>query len=286
MARVLVGVLAIVVSLVLTGCVGAPHLLTPASTFPELSVDEDGSELNYLISTYQYRGNEIGELQGVTAYRVFFKVKKLQGGSTFYHFYRIQKAEEAASVSALTWKAYDKIQEYKTVIDNSDDVNAGKRYLDQIPHDGIDTYNIYVSLMDIVMYYRYVRLASTHLGGDHDVYELVGGKSQVADWRPVLRDIRFEETPTFLYLVGTNGKDETVYYYKNDNTRIYQTMSLGILTIPSKGTTRFVGFVRVDRAGDIVSATLSEYFTMEIWPLFFWKMNMFVRREQILERLQ
>jgi hypothetical protein len=51
------------------------------------------------------------------------------------------------------------------------------------------------------MYHKYIRLASTHLVGDDDVYELVGGKSQAVDWRPVLRDIRFEEAPTFLYLV-------------------------------------------------------------------------------------
>jgi hypothetical protein len=62
-------------------------------------------------------------------------------------------------------------------------------------------------------------------------------------------------------------------------------MSVGFLTIPSKGTTRFMGFIRVDREGHIVSATLSEYFSMEIWPLFFLKMNMLVRREQNLERL-
>jgi hypothetical protein len=150
MGRIFIGLLPIVLASILTGCAGQPQRLTPTSSFPELSVEEDGSELNYVISTYQYRGNEIGEIQGATAYRVYFKVKKLEGGSTFYHFYRMEKADEEASVSELTWKGYDRIQEYKTIIDNSEDINAGKRYLDQIPHDGIDTYNIYVSLMDIV----------------------------------------------------------------------------------------------------------------------------------------
>jgi hypothetical protein len=178
------------------------------------------------------------------------------------------------------------MEEYKTIIDDSGDINTGQRYLDQIPHDGIDTYNIYVSLMDIVMYHRYARIALRNMPSPGDTYELSATNSRAADWLPVVRDIRFEETPTYLSFVGTGDKDERVYYYKNDNTKIYQTMSLGALTIPSKGTTRFMGFVRVDQAGDIVSASLSEYFSMEIWPLFFLKMNMLVRREQTLERIQ
>jgi hypothetical protein len=178
------------------------------------------------------------------------------------------------------------MEEYKTIIDDSGDINTGQRYLDQIPHDGIDTYNIYVSLMDIVMYHRYARIALRNMPSPGDTYELSATNRRAADWLPVVRDIRFEETPTYLSFVGTGDKDERVYYYKNDNTKIYQTMSLGALTIPSKGTTRFMGFVRVDQAGDIVSASLSEYFSMEIWPLFFLKMNMLVRREQTLERIQ
>jgi len=272
--------------LILFGCASQPKPAQSASDFPELSQPEDGSELDYSITTYQYRGNEIGEIQDISGYKVLFKLKKLADGSTYYHFYRIEKADASKALSSLVWKEYDGIKEFKVIIDDSDDISSSKKYLNQIPHDGIETYNIYVSLMDAVMYRKYAKVALQHLVTKDDVYEIPPWNTQAADWLPVVRDIQFEETPTYLLSVGANDRKEAVYFYKNDNTKIYQTISVGVLTMPSKGTTRFMGFVRIDQAGEIAYATLSEYFTMEIRPMFFMKMNMLVRREQVLERLQ
>jgi hypothetical protein len=267
-------------------CATEQKSIEPISNFPELNMMKDGEGEKYLISTYQYSGNEIGEIQEISGYRVFFKIKKLDDDSVFYHFYRIEKADSVKDILSIVWKELEGIKEFRTIIDRSNEINSGKKYLGQIPHNNMDSYNIYVSLMDILMYQKYKNIALNQLLNDKDVYEFIPLKNDVEDWAPIISNIRIEDSPTYLYFIGKNEKDENVFFYKNDNTKVNQTISVNVFKMPSKGTTRFLGFIKTDKSGNIVNATLSEYFNMEIWPMFFMKMNMFVRREQNLEKIE
>jgi hypothetical protein len=273
-------------ALVLSSCATPPPVVKVAGDFPELSVVEDGSEPHYLITTIQYRGNEIGEIQDVSGYRVEFAQKVLPDGSTFYHLIRMEKADTARTFVDLKWSSLTQLKELKAIVGADDDLNSAEKYFQQIPHDSMDTYNVYVSLMDIVSYKNYVRIGTKELRRGMTLYHKPGREFyRSTDWAPIVKDITFEENPTDIALVGSDGEGLTVYYYKSDNTKIHQTISTQGLTMPSKGTTRFMGFIKVDSDANIRYATLSEYFSMEIWPMFFMKMNMLVRREQVLQRL-
>jgi hypothetical protein len=273
--------------IVLVSCTTQSPLSKNSADFPELSIAEDGSEPHFLITTLQYRGNEIGETQDISGYRTEFIEKQLPSGSTYYHLIRMEQAEVAKAQTDLKWKAVKQLTDLKVIVDANDDLNSAELYLQQIPHDSMDTYNIYVSLMDIVSYKNYIRIATKELGNGVTAYRKPGREFyRSSDWTPVVKDITFQENPTDISFVGTDDEGRNVYYYKSDNTAIHQTITAQGLTMPSKGTTRFMGFIKVDAAGSLSYATLSEYFSMEIWPMFFMKMNMLVRREQVLERLQ
>jgi hypothetical protein len=273
-------------ALTLISCATPSPAVKVAGDFPELNVLEDGAEPRYLIATIQYRGNDIGEIQDVTGYRVEFVEKALSDGSTFYHLVRMEKADTAKTSAELKWSLLSQLKDLKVIVGADDDLNSAEQYLQQIPHDSMDTYNVYVSLMDIVSYKNYVRIATKELGKTAVVYHKPGRKLyRSRDWTPTVKEITFEENPTDITLVGVDGEGHTVYYYKSDNTKIHQTISTQGLTMPSQGTTRFMGFIKLDTDGTISGGTLSEYFSMEIWPMFFMKMNMLVRREQVLQRL-
>jgi hypothetical protein len=250
-------------TLILLSCATQPVATKFVGNFPELNVAEDGSEPHYLITTIQYRGNEIGETQDVSGYRVEFTQKDLPGGSTFYHLIRMEKADTAKTPSELRWDSLKQLKELKVIVDAENDLNSAEKYLQVIPHDSMDTYNVYVSLMDIASYKSYVKLGKKELGNGATVFRKPGREFyRSSDWAPVVKAITFEEQPTDITLVGTDATGHTVYYYKSDDTRIHQTISTQGLTMPSKGTTRFMGFINVDVAGGISDATLSEYFTM------------------------
>lgn len=258
--------------------------------FPELDITLDGTEPDYLISTLVYSGDEIGVVDSISGYRVYYKMKPLEGGETFYYFYQIEKADNVTEIEDLNWVEYPNIKEFKIILDESNNMLATEQYLAQIPHDSIDTYNVYVSLMDIVMYDNYRRTIIRELldKGQQNYQEPEPEEVIVfPDWEPIIYGISFISAGTHFEHIGSNAEGEEVIYYKQDGTYIKQTIRNGIIIMPIEGTTRFMGLIRLDEGGLLTHATMSEYYLMKavILPLFM-KLNMLVRREQVLELLE
>jgi hypothetical protein len=218
-----------------------------------------------------------------------FVTYRFADGSFLFDFHSIEMAasKEGADPAALEWVEFGKVDRFPVVVGSDFDLAGSREYLDMIPHDDMDSYNIYVTLMDVLMYERYCAIAR-HMD-DQGVERAVEPprNEKLPDWKPLITGIDFPDSrDTVIERAGRNSRGETVFVYKQDGTVVRQTIHLNGMNVGTDGTTRFMGMFALDSSGALVRGSMFEYFAMKVNVLLIININKLVKREQVIERIQ
>ena len=243
--------------------------------------------LTYEIKTIVYTGDKLGITQEVSGYRVNFYFKECGNGSHYIHFYNIQFADTTDSIETLQWHHIDGLNEFIIYVKDYQDLILNKsNALNLLSHDSLESYNIYVTLMDVLMYENFKDTSLDELAIKNITsYIIPRYQIKLPDWYPIITDIRFDVGDTQLsYIISPNNKnDNHIFYYKTDDTFLNQFINYEGFSMPSMGTSRYMGFIYVDENNSISYATLSEYCIVDVKLFNFINLYSFERREQIIK---
>lgn len=245
------------------------------------------SEINhYQITTITYSGNAIGVTQSVSGYRAFYYQERLQSGVNHYEVYDFETAGPAVSEDDLTWLDFPGFSGFDVTISGYDDLLDVMGELSGVPHKSIDSFDIYVTLMDIIMYEQWRVVAVEELlNAERSTYTKEPYDIALPDWEPVLTHINFSVGLTVFQHVNSDI-DSNLFYYKTDDSFISQLIFAAGFFMPCFGTSRYMGFYRLDAENEVTHATLSEYFTGMVIAAYFLPVMVNERREQVVELLE
>lgn len=245
-----------------------------------------GEISHYQITTITYSGNAIGKTQSVSGYRASYYQERLQSGANHYEVYDFETAGPAVSEDDLTWLDFPGFSGFDVTISGYDDLPDVIDELSGVPHESIDSFNIYVTLMDIIMYEQFRVVAVEELlNAERSTYTKEPYGVTLPDWEPVLTNIRISAGPTVFQHVNSDI-DSNLFYYKTDDTHISQMIFEAGFFMPSRGTSRYMGFYRLDAENEVTYATLSEYYTGLVIAAYFLPVMANERREQVVELLE
>jgi len=240
--------------------------------------------LEYEIKTIVYTADKLGITQEISGYKVNFYFKEYENASHYIHFHNIEFADACDSVENLQWHHIDGLNEFSIYVKDYQDLILNKSSsLDQLSHDSLESYNIYVTLMDVLMYTFFNDVCFTKLALKNDTsYIIPRYQVSLPDWYPIITGINMDVGNTVLsYISASAGEaDNHIFYYKTDDTFLNQDISYEGFSMPSKGTSRYMGFLYVDNNETIVYGSLSEYCIINVKLFNFINLYSFDRREQ------
>jgi len=241
------------------------------------------SSRNVKITTVTYSGNAIGKTTSVGGYRAFYSQQRQQDGASRYTMYGFETAGPAGSKDQLDWQALPGFSEFTVVVSGYGDLPAAMDNLTGLPHASLESFDLYVTLMDMIMYEQFRSVAVDELlTAGKDSYEKEPYTVTLPDWKPIIRHLKITAGTTVFRHVNA-GADDNLFYYKTDDTIIRQLIFYGGFIMPSIGTSRYMGFYKLDAGNEVTSATLSEYYIGLVIAAYFLPVLSTERREQVLE---
>ena len=164
-----------------------------------------------------------------------------------------------------------------------DDLPGAMDNLSSFEHASLDSFKIYVTLMDMIMYEQFRGVALDELlNAGKTTYDKAAYTVELPDWKPIIRGLKINAGATVFQHVNS-GTDGNLFYYKTDDTIIRQIIFYGGFIMPSIGTSRYMGFYRLDADNELTHATLSEYYIGLVIAAYFLPVLSTERREQVLE---
>lgn len=238
---------------------------------------------NYQISTVTYSGNAIGTTKSVSGYRAFYHQERQQDGANRYTMYDFEIAGSVSSKDQLSWQDFPNFPGFNVAVSVHDDLPGVMDNLSSFEHESLDSFKIYATLMDMIMYemFRYVAVEELLKAGK-TTYDQAAYTEELPDWKPIIRGLKINAGPTVFQHVNA-GTDGNLFYYKTDDTFIRQIIFYGGFIMPSIGTSRYMGFYRLDAGNELTHANLSEYYIGLVIAAYFLPVLSTERREQVLE---
>jgi len=241
------------------------------------------SSRNFKITTVTYSGNAIGMPKSVGGYRASYYQQRQENGANSYTMYDFETASTAGSKEALVWRDLPGFSPFTVTVSGYDDLPAAMDNMTGLPHATLESFDLYVTLMDMIMYEQFRGVAVDELlDAGKDSYEKEPYTVTLPDWKPIIRRLKITAGPT-VFLHVSAGADDNLFYYKTDDTIIRQLIFYGGFIMPSIGTSRYMGFYRLDAENEVTSATLTEYYIGFVFAAYFLPVLSTERREQILE---
>jgi hypothetical protein len=248
---------------------------------PGASLGQDSR--SYRITTVTYSGNAIGVTASVAGYRAQYHQRRQAGGAIACTFDSFETAGAAASQDQLAWQALPGFAPFTVTVSGYGDLAAAMDNMTGLPHATLESFDLYVTLMDVIMYEQFRGAALNELiaagraSWEQEAYDVT-----LPDWKPIIRRLKITAGPT-AFLHVSAAADGNLFYYKTDDTIIRQLIVYGGFIMPSYGTSRYMGFYRLDGGGELTHATLSEYYAGLVIAAYFLPVLSTERREQALE---
>ena len=238
---------------------------------------------NFQISTVTYSGNAIGKTTSVSGYRAFYHQQRQQDGANRYTMYDFEIAGSVSSKDQLSWQDFPNFPGFNVAVSGYDDLPGAMDNLSSFEHASLDSFKIYVTLMDMIMYEQFRGVALDELlNAGKTTYDKAAYTVELPDWKPIIRGLKINAGATVFQHVNS-GTDGNLFYYKTDDTIIRQIIFYGGFIMPSIGTSRYMGFYRLDADNELTHATLSEYYIGLVIAAYFLPVLSTERREQVLE---
>lgn len=246
---------------------------------------------HYRICTIAYSKDKLGLTLDVSGYRIYFYHQEFANGTDYIDFYDIQFADAAATEEDLDWYRIPGLDRLEIYVPPHFDLFNVTEALDAFPHDSMEAYYVYTTLIDVLAFDSHKNVFRYNLfGANTTCYVTPIMESRMPDWAPLITDINALVAETYYtYIAGMNdvAKDQ-IFFYKNDDTLINQTMHLDEFPFPMvvEGTTRFFGHITVNNENTITHGTLTEYFLGKVTLFKIIPVYSFIRREQTMELLE
>jgi len=240
----------------------------------------------YKITSIVYNGDKLGRTTKVLGYRIFLYYEKCENGSNMYNFYKIEFANPASSIEELEWYTIPELSTFKIFVADYEDLWNVNEFLNQVPHTTLESYNIYITLMDLIMYDMFKEIILDELVAKNKIsYVLDSYDITLPDWSPLITNLEFQIADTyFSYISGFEQKNsEKIFFYKMDESFIKQSMVFEGFKMPNEGTERYMGFIKLNSDNDLVYGTISSYWVGKVTLFKFINLYSFTRREQVIE---
>lgn len=245
----------------------------------------------YRISTIAYTKDKLGLTLDVSGYKICFYHQEFANGTDYIDFYDIQFADAAPSEEDLDWYTIPGLDQLRIYVPPYFDLFNVTEALDAFPHDSMEAYYVYTTLIDVLAFDSHKNVFRDNLFGTNTTrYTTPTMQSRMPDWAPLITDIHALVAEThYTYIAGIHdAAADQVFFYKNDDTLINQTMHLDDFPLPMvvEGTTRFFGHITVNPDNTITRGTLTEYFLGKVMLFKIIPVYSFIRREQTMELLE
>jgi len=238
---------------------------------------------HYSITTLTYSCNAMGKTTSISGYRAFYYQERTLDGKNLYRVYDFETAGTALDKENLTWRDFPGFAGYEVELGGYDDLPEAMGDLAGVPHGSLDSFDVYVTLMDMIMYEEFrstmiEELLETGAAAyTRDPYDI-----SLPDWAPILNNINISVGETVFQHLASQ-EEENLFYYKTDGTFIKQLIFYSGFLMPSRGTSRYMGFIHLDPDTEVTYATLSEYYTGWVLAAYFLPVPAVERREQVLK---
>jgi hypothetical protein len=238
---------------------------------------------HYSITSVTYSGNAIGKTKSIDGYRAFYSQERTEDGKNRYQVYDFEVAGPALDEQDLSWRDFPGFAGYEVELGGYADLTEAMDDLAGVPHRSLESFDIYVTLMDMIMYEEFrSTMVNELLETGASTYTQEPYEIRLPDWDPVINNIVINVGETvFQYLAA--GEEENLFYYKTDGTFIKQLIFYSGFLMPSRGTSRYMGFVKLDAVNEVTYATLSEYYTGWVLAAYVLPVPAVERREQVLK---
>lgn len=251
-------------------------------------INKDKDLNTYLITTLAWNKNKLGITIDVSGYRVYFNHKEFKNGTDYIDFYDIQFADKASTEEELEWYHISDLDRLEIYVPINFDLYNVTEKLNELPHDTLESYYVYTTLIDVLAFDSHKNVFHNELFGTNKTsYNTTKMKSTMPDWLPIIYDINaFVSETYYTYIAGMDNQNaDQIFFYKNDDTLINQTMQLKQFPFPMvvEGNTRFFGHIKVNNENVITQGTLTEYYLSKIKLFKILPIYSFIRREQIME---
>lgn len=277
--------------------VGAKSIMLEKSDiidFTDENFNENQSKYNdikhYEICTIAYNKDKLGLTLDVSGYRIYFYHKEFENGTDYIDFYDIQFADKAATLDELIWYHIPELDRLEIYVPKNFDLYNVSDKLNEFPHDSLESYFVYTTLIDVLAFDSHKNVFKKELfNTDKTNFITEKMQSTMPDWLPIINDINALVGETYYtYIAGMKDENaDQIFFYKNDDTLLNQTMHLDEFPFPMvvEGTTRFFGHITVNNENTITNGTLTEYFLSKITLFKIIPVYSFIRREQTMKLL-
>jgi hypothetical protein len=251
----------------------------------------DGDLHQYLITTLAWTKDKLGLTIDVSGYRIYFYHQEFENGTDYIDFYDIQFADKVAKEEELEWYHIPGLDRLEIYVPKNFDLYNVTDEFNEFPHDSLESYFVYTTLIDVLAFDSHKNVFRKELFGTNKTsYNTLKMQSTMPDWLPIINDINALVAETYYtYIAGMNDENaDQVFFYKNDDTLLNQTMHLDEFPFPMvvEGTTRFFGHITINSENTITRGTLTEYFLSKITLFKVIPIYSFIRREQIMEIIE
>ena len=197
--------------------------------------------------------------------------------------YDFETAGTAGSKEALVWQDLPGFSPFTVTVSGYDDLPAAMDNMTGLPHATLESFDLYVTLMDMIMYEQFRGVAVDELlEAGKDSYEKEPYTVTLPDWKPIIRRLKITAGPT-VFLHVSSGTDGSIFFITKQMTPSYGSSSFTAgLSCPLSehpGTWAFTA----DSSNEVTSATLTEYYIGFVFAAYFLPVLSTERREQVLE---
>ncbi len=233
-----------------------------------------------------------GKTIDVSGYKISFYHQEFENGTDYINFYDIQFADAVATEEDLEWYHIPELDKLEIYVPKNFNLYNVTEELNEFPHDSLESYFVYTTLIDVLAFDSHKNVFKKELFGTCNTsYVTPKIYSMMPDWAPIITDINaFVAETYYTYIAGMNDENaDQIFFYKNDDTLINQTMHLGrfyLIRMVVEGTTRFFGHITINNDNIITRGTLTEYFLSKIKLFRIIPIYSFIRREQTLELIE